>query len=67
MPGDKTWWKEQATETDTAETQTAELADEHFKITILSVLKEPKDMINKFMEGETWKQKRVNENSKTEK
>lgn len=47
--------------------QTAELADEHFKITILSVLKEPKDMINKFMEGETWKQKRVNENSKTEK
>lgn len=40
--------------------QIMEQSDKDFKITTLNVLKEPKDVINKFREGETWKQKQTN-------
>lgn len=65
MSGIRSDEKEQAT--DPAERQIMELSDKDFRITIFNVLKEPKYEINKFREGETWKQKQINENSRTEK
>lgn len=50
--------REQAT--DPTGVQIAERSEKDCEITTLTVLKEPKDVINTFREGETWKQKQTN-------